>query len=345
VAQWRELTAQKLLRYEALFRLLEDIQHLEDVAEIAQRVATQWKYVANVIDWRLVIPWKQGFRVIDGYRGEAHLGQLSDLPAWDAHHWQLRRPRLVRLSEPRAGPLPPPHLGGQSILEVQVIPFVRAEGCIGLLSAAARHEPFTDLDNKFIHLFGRYLVDLLTGILLRAQVTESLISKATHDALTGLLNRAAILDWLAGRLALARRAAEPLSVILADIDYFKIINDSWGHLAGDQVLGEVSRRLQLALREGDGLGRYGGEEFLFVLYPCGPAEVEKAAERFRQIIAGEPFPIGVEGAGDLSVTISLGTASTAGGAELKLGIEGLLKQADNALYHSKARGRNRVTSD
>ena len=99
--------------------------------------------------------------------------------------------------------------------------------------------------------------------------------------------------------------------------------------------------MQAQTRGGDNLGRYGGEEFLFVLFPCSAEEVPKAAERFRRAIADAPISMGGDAPKDLQVTISLGTSSTNGQEDIRL--EALLKQADDALYHSKANGRNRVT--
>ncbi|WP_200375112.1 GGDEF domain-containing protein [Thiocystis violacea] len=340
-ASWRERTAQQLVRYEAVFKLLDDVQQTEHVEEIAQRVARHWKYFANVTCWRLVLPAEEGFLVIDGARGEAHLASVATLDAWDAWHLSQQKPRLVRPAELVAPPLPPEHLAGKAITEIQVLPFVRLGQCTGLLSAAARHEPFNELDIKFIRLFGNHLTDRLTGIELRRHAMNALVDKATRDALTGLLNRGAVIEQLDTQLARTIACGEPLSIILADIDFFKIINDNHGHLAGDQVLREVSRRLRAQAFSGDSLGRYGGEEFLFVLSACSPENVERAAERFRRIVADTPVQIGPDPHQVLNVTISLGTASTSGHEHPRL--EALIKRADDALYQSKGSGRNRVT--
>ena len=340
-ASWRERTAQQLVRYEAVFKLLDEIQQTESVEEIARRVAQHWKYFANVTCWRLVLPKEEGFLVIDGHRGEAHLASVSTLDAWDAWHLSEQKPRRVRPTELAEPPLPSEHLAGKAITEIQVLPFVRLGQCLGLLSTAARHEPFNELDIKFIRLFGSHLVDRLSSIELRRQAMNALVDKATRDALTGLLNRGAIIEQLDTQLAHMIARGAPLSIILADIDFFKVINDNHGHLAGDQVLREVSRRLRAHAFSGDTLGRYGGEEFLFVLAPCSAEEVEKAAERFRRIIADTPIQLGADPHQAVRVTVSLGTASTTGHEHPRL--EALLKRADDALYRSKGSGRNRVT--
>ncbi|MCU7813567.1 MAG: sensor domain-containing diguanylate cyclase [Candidatus Thiodiazotropha sp. (ex Notomyrtea botanica)] len=340
-SQWTELTAQQLVRYEALFKLLDDIQILEDIAEISRCIATQWKYFANVTRWRMVITKNKSYQIIDGYRGEAHLSDVQSLSPWDDYHWKLNRPRLIRAEEQREGPAPPEHLIGKSITEIKILPFARLGKCIGLLSAAARHEPFSELDNKFIRLFGSHFADRISGIILQQQAIEALISKATHDELTGLLNRGTIIERLNSQLALSRRTGQPLSVILADIDFFKAINDTHGHLAGDVVLHEGALRMQAQVRGGESLGRYGGEEFLVVLYPCDEERVAIVAERFRRAMAETAFTINEVSPSDLKVTISLGTSSTE--KQEGIGIQDLLKQVDNALYCSKANGRNNVT--
>lgn len=338
-AQRTEHAVQQLVRYEALFKLLDDIQALEDVPAISACVARRWKYFANVAGWRLVVVKDGGFLVVDGCRGEATVTEVGALEPWDEYHWLLQRPSLTRMCDPVAV-VPPGHLAGRLVTEIEVLPLPRMGGCIGLLSVAAGHEPFTELDRKFIRLFGGHFADRVSSVVLHRQATEVLRSRASRDDLTGLLNRGAIIERLRGRLALSRRRMQPLGVVIADIDFFKVINDSWGHLAGDEVLREMSRRLRMQMRDGDSLGRFGGEEFLFVLYPCGPREGYEAAERLRRVVCETPFSLGFEPPGELNVTISLGASGT---ADADAGMQGLLKRADDALYRSKAEGRNRVT--
>jgi diguanylate cyclase (GGDEF)-like protein len=337
---WNEQGAQQLVRYEAMFKLLGDIQGIEDIAEIARRVAKQWKYFSNAANWRLTVPKDNAFIIIDGFRGEVVLGCESTLPSWDHYHLRLQRPRLIRLADANDGPEPPPHLADNSIVEIMCLPFIRAERCIGLLSTAARHHPFSELDNKFIRLFGATFADRVSDLLLRQQATQILIHKATRDPLTGLLNRGAIIDRLESQLALSRRDGQPLSIVLLDIDFFKVINDSYGHLPGDEVLREIANRLRKETRSSDSLGRYGGEEFLLVLYPCNDQDAVISAERFRHSIAATPVVITADDPLHVTVTISLGTATS--GLPKALGIQDLIKLADNALYLAKSTGRNRV---
>jgi diguanylate cyclase (GGDEF)-like protein len=341
-AQWTELTAQKLVRYEAVFKLLDDIQLLEDPAAIGSLVAMQWKYSAGVSSYRLVVPCGAGYTVIDGHRGQARLAEVASLSPWDEHHWRLGRPRRLKPAEAPAGPAPPEHLAVPVTAEIEVLPFERAGRRTGLLSAAARREPFSELDQKFVLLLGRHLADRVSDILLRRQALDALRSQARHDALTGLLNRGAIIDTLGSQLALSRRTALPLSVVLLDIDHFKPVNDEHGHDAGDAVLTEMARRLQEATRLGDSLGRYGGEEFLLVLYPCDLDEAARAAERLRAAVQARPFRIGGDPPQELALTVSLGGCSSAQRGDIAM--QDLLKLADEALYRSKAEGRNRTTA-
>jgi diguanylate cyclase (GGDEF)-like protein len=340
--EWNELTTQKLVRYEALFTLLDDIQLIEDIVAIGRSVAKQWKYVANVSSWRLTMSKEEGYLVLDGSRGQAHLTEVRTLGPWDAHFWALGRPQRIPLGDEEPRVPPPPHLAVREGSEIAVLPFVRMGRCVGLLSVAGRRELFSDLDSMFIRLLGGFLCDRVSGIVLRKQATEALIDKATRDALTGLLNRGTIIERLGSQLALAQRTGESVSVLIGDIDFFKMINDGYGHLVGDEVLREVSRRLLFHSRTSDALGRYGGEEFLFVLYPCTGQELREVAERFRRSVSEVPFAIDGALPEKLGVTISLGATSTDWHPEL--GMQGLLKRADDALYQSKAFGRNRVTT-
>ncbi len=178
---------------------------------------------------------------------------------------------------------------------------------------------------------GRRILDLQEELL---KAREALREQATHDGLTGLLNRATILEKLDDELARGARAGTPVSVLMADLDRFKSINDSLGHLAGDAVLREAARRLKSAARRYDSVGRYGGEEFLIVLPGCNAADAAAQAERMREAIGSTPFPALSR---TVAVTASLGIACSSLSDP-----EALIRDADSALYEAKARGRNRV---
>jgi two-component system cell cycle response regulator len=162
---------------------------------------------------------------------------------------------------------------------------------------------------------------------------------ATTDALTGLLNRRTILDRGAVAFEQSRRQRYPLSVIMADIDHFKQVNDAYGHQAGDRVLAAVAAALQSGIRRYDQIGRYGGEEFLVILPGCSAADVGAVAERMRQAV--EALEARENGA-RLRLTASFGIASSVGDDEGSVAL--LIDAADRALYEAKEKGRNRTVS-
>jgi diguanylate cyclase (GGDEF)-like protein len=175
----------------------------------------------------------------------------------------------------------------------------------------------------------------LQDALLRAQ--KALQFEAAHDRLTGLWNRGAILDRLHSEMERHHRTGDALGVMMADLDHFKRINDSYGHLAGDEVLQQVAARLSDALRGYDSVGRYGGEEFLVVVPGCAASDLMTGAERLRSCISAKPMQTGN---GPIAATLSLGVVSTQTVATRDY--ETLLRVADEALYAAKAKGRNRV---
>jgi diguanylate cyclase (GGDEF)-like protein len=170
--------------------------------------------------------------------------------------------------------------------------------------------------------------------LLSAQ--EALRYQATHDHLTGLWNRVMVMEQLAVEIRRAKRAKKPVAVMLADLDHFKSVNDTYGHPAGDAVLREAAIRLRQALRAYDSIGRYGGEEFLIVLPGCDTDAATVVGERARSGVAA-PVRFGDT---DIPMSISLGVASTLTASDEP---DRLIQAADEALYRAKAAGRNRVS--
>ena len=170
------------------------------------------------------------------------------------------------------------------------------------------------------------------------ELEDALWRLATRDPMTKLWNHGAIITLLNKELAHARRHEHGVGVIMADIDHFKGLNDTYGHKGGDAAIMEVAERMTSELREYDSVGRYGGEEFLIVLpEPASMAVVVHAAERLRACIADRSFD--VEG-NEVPITISLGVAL---GAEAdQLDPEVLIRSADEALYQAKSQGRNRI---
>jgi diguanylate cyclase (GGDEF)-like protein len=166
---------------------------------------------------------------------------------------------------------------------------------------------------------------------------DELHRAAMYDSLTGLLNRGAILDYLRREIARAVRQQTTVGVMILDLDHFKGINDTFGHLAGDQALKRVGNLFQSSFRSYDAAGRFGGEEFLVVLPNCGFADLKQRAEMVRLSMAS--LRLEFEGR-PCSLTVSIGVATL--DPNLEESLESLLQRADSALYEAKRYGRNRV---
>jgi two-component system cell cycle response regulator len=164
---------------------------------------------------------------------------------------------------------------------------------------------------------------------------------AITDGLTGLHNRRYMESHVTTLVEQATTRGKPLSVLVLDIDYFKAVNDTHGHDAGDDVLREFSLRLKKSIRGIDLACRYGGEEFVVVMPDTDMAVAAAVAERVRRGIATEPFPID-NGKSAVQVTISIGLAGLTKPTDTAGDI---LKRADQALYRAKRDGRNRVVAD
>jgi two-component system cell cycle response regulator len=169
------------------------------------------------------------------------------------------------------------------------------------------------------------------------EAREEMRFKATHDPLTGLFNRGIIVESLSRELARTYRERGCTTILLGDIDHFKQVNDTYGHLVGDAVLREVAIRLVDTVRSYDFVGRYGGEEFLLVLNNCETSNALKRAEMIRSTIANSPVSTP---RGPLSVTMSLGVLSSRDWGLRTT--EEILRDVDDALYAAKAAGRNCV---
>lgn len=196
-------------------------------------------------------------------------------------------------------------------------------------------KPFDAQELRMRLRAGRRILDLLDE-LVRAR--EVMRAEACKDSLTQLGTRAAILEAFEQELCRSRRSAGhdmPVGLVVADLDHFKLINDTYGHLAGDVVLREVARRMREAVRPYDSIGRYGGEEFLVVLPDCDTARACALAERLIEAVRREPIHL-AEAA--VSITLSAGVISSGVSQE----VQALIAAADIALYRAKRLGRNRV---
>jgi len=171
--------------------------------------------------------------------------------------------------------------------------------------------------------------------LIRAK--EAVEFQATHDPLTGLWNRGAILDFARRELDRAQRSGKPLGLLMIDLDHFKRINDTYGHLVGDEVLKEVAQRLARSVRSYDWVGRYGGEEFLVIVSDCPRDAIAKYAGRLRLAVGATPVSTEI---GDIQIATSVGAASAQQPGYPDQ--DSFLRFADAALYRAKEQGRNRV---
>jgi two-component system, cell cycle response regulator len=197
-------------------------------------------------------------------------------------------------------------------------------------------KPFDANELKVRLRAGRRILDLQTQLM---SAQEALRDQAARDPLTGIWNRNALFDVFRRELARADREGNQLTIVMLDIDHFKNLNDTHGHMAGDAVLREFTSRITASLRPYDAVGRYGGEEFLVVLPGCAVEAGMRHADRLRGLITDLPFDTSE---GRHSVTCSLGVASTS--STNPKDPDSLIRAADAALYRAKRNGRNRVES-
>ena len=194
-------------------------------------------------------------------------------------------------------------------------------------------KPFKESDLKArLSVAGR-IVALQNELI---QSREKHREQAMRDGMTGLWNRTAFLDMTQCELDRASRSHGRTGLMLLDLDHFKAVNDTYGHLAGDAVLQEAARRLKQSVRSYDLVGRYGGEEFLVALPGCDARQLCKRAEGIRLAIASEPVRVG---AAEIPITISIGAAVASARTR---SLSGILAAADAALYKAKQNGRNQT---
>lgn len=182
---------------------------------------------------------------------------------------------------------------------------------------------------------GERIIQLQNDLL---ETRELLQQAAITDTLTGLFNRRALYQHVQQELIRSRRSESPFGLIMIDIDHFKLINDSYGHIVGDHVLKEASLRIQNSIREYDVAGRYGGEEFLVQTPDCNKSSTLRIAERIRLCFEQSPFLVSEH---SIPVTVSAGYMCVNGKA-FDYDIEQLIHHIDKALYKAKGNGRNRI---
>lgn len=192
------------------------------------------------------------------------------------------------------------------------------------------------LQNGDLVQTGNAIFKFLSGGNVEASYHEAIYRMAIIDGLTGAHNKRYLLEYLERELARCIRYGRPLSLVMFDIDHFKQINDTHGHLTGDYVLRELTRRLMTRIRREELLARYGGEEFAVVLPEAGHQGAMEFAEQLREMVGGESFQF----EGDtINVKVSVGVATLTGG---KMTVREFFKQADDNLYRAKHQGRDQV---
>ncbi len=197
---------------------------------------------------------------------------------------------------------------------------------------------------------GRTIFKFLSGSNVEASYHDEIYRLTTTDGLTQIFNKRYFLQEMERELSRCVRYQRDLSLVMFDIDHFKPVNDTYGHLAGDHILKQVAQRIVSVIRRDDIFARYGGEEFILLLPEIEKAKAVKTAEKIRRTIEAEPFTFdGV----DIPITLSLGVADVREYLQ-RIGERGgdgppdpftFIKLADTRLYHAKETGRNRVVSD
>jgi len=268
--------------------------------------------------------------VADGRQALTSLTEPEDAPRLALLDWmmpELDGPSVCRAVRQR-------HNQGYAYLILLTSRESKEDVVAGLESGADDYliKPFNIDELKARLRCGERILELEDRLV---EAREEMRFKATHDDLTSLWNRGVIMDLLARELARSQRENGSTVLILGDIDHFKAVNDTHGHLVGDQVLREVSRRMLHSVRSYDFVGRYGGEEFLIVLNNCNPDYGFKRADEIRTSINDRPIQTD---AGPLRITMSFGVLVSRDWGSRPT--DELLREVDAALYAAKASGRN-----
>ncbi|MBT3181869.1 MAG: GGDEF domain-containing protein [Deltaproteobacteria bacterium] len=190
-----------------------------------------------------------------------------------------------------------------------------------------------------VHISSDTFFKFAVGDAAERMFQEEMHQMANYDAVTGILNKHAFARRLREEFSYARRRKHSLSLMMIDIDFFKKVNDTYGHMAGDYVLNGVAQRIQSSLRDEDITARYGGEEFAIILRNTDAKDSMMLAERVRHLIEEKPFQFEDQ---SIPVTISVGVSTLKG--DNFNSAKKLISYADECLYKSKADGRNRVTA-
>ncbi|MGD0578338.1 MAG: diguanylate cyclase [Bryobacteraceae bacterium] len=275
-----------------------------------------------------------GYEVVEAQDGEVALDILSgeNPPPLAILDWvmpQITGPELCRRVRARKRPT-------YTYILLLTSKALRQDLIEGMGAGADDYlvKPFDHPEMEVRLRAGRRIVDLQAELM---QMQEALREQATLDALTRCWNRSSIFDILTSEINRASRERKALGVIMLDLDHFKEVNDTYGHVCGDEVLKQVVKRISSSMRSYDAIGRYGGEEFICVLSGCGEHCVCGNAERMRVSMESSPVEWQSE---RIRMTASFG--AIAGMPPDGLTADQLIRIADESLYRAKREGRNRV---
>jgi diguanylate cyclase (GGDEF)-like protein len=255
-----------------------------------------------------------------------YFGMAFDLRAHGRDELRLRWPWLLAL---------PVLLGGAAFLSRALRAVLSPES---VLAEMATHSSL-NVGSALSYVVLVLCLHATLLALVAARLVTGLRRLSRSDGLTGLLNRRAIEEALDAQMQRSHRSSETFTLMMLDLDHFKAINDRHGHAVGDLALKHTAAILRAELREVDRLGRYGGEEFLFLLPGLPLAQAHGVAERLRQQLVAKPLQ---QGGASVTLSVSIGVAESAGA---DADPRSVLRRADAALYRAKAGGRNRVVAD
>ncbi|MBI5497288.1 MAG: sensor domain-containing diguanylate cyclase [Deltaproteobacteria bacterium] len=299
-------------------------QMLQAIADTAARVLGVERASVRLLDptgQKLIATVRAGEPLHENALGEFELGQ--GLVGWVARQLEPLRlgdaekdPRFLKRPDQKA-----------AIGSFLGVPLVSGRVCVGVLSAVHPElGHFSDEDQD--------VLELLAGICAPQVELARLARLSQVDPLTGALNRRG-LDLVLPEGLPRANDGEPVSVIMVDLDDFKQVNDRYGHAVGDEALRRVALVLSGLLRVGDGVIRYGGEEFLLVLPGLEMARAIRVAERARAGVEAATLTVG---ASSIRLTVSIGVAAHRGGEKR----DDVIRRADEAMYAAKRAGKNRV---
>jgi diguanylate cyclase (GGDEF)-like protein len=272
-----------------------------------------------------------GFRLMSGERGMGVQGVLDLKGTFISMAVQNRE--AVYLSDVTGCRVPLMPFRTGEVRAILAVPMFYETNFTGLFVLLSDKKGF--LDTLQIDLL-KVMCNHASTSIANAKLHSEIEKMATTDGLTGLLNHRLFQEKLTGEFKRLNRLSGPLSLLLADIDHFKKVNDTYGHPAGDLVLKGVSGVIRETIRDIDIPARYGGEEFAVILPGTDAVGAQKIAERLRKAVMAKTFTADGK---SLKVTVSIGIATSPENSESK---EGLIEKADQALYYAKNNGRNKA---